>query len=327
MNKENEMKELALQYFSGTISRENEALLFDFLSQSREHHTQFRQWEIEWKYSHTDDEQTLQALKGLQNRLRTQEAIHPMLPMSRAVVWKQLAAAVAIIVVTLTVTVSLYDVVFPPEETLFALEAPYGEKSKMTLSDGTVVWLNAGSTLTYSNLYDDKNRRVELKGEAYFEVTKNEGHEFVVHTYGYDVVVKGTKFNVSAYPEDSVVSTALLEGEVEVSHPRGKLSMQPGELVELDTKTGIWVHPKTDTGLSCAWSEGRIEFDDITLGQLAVKLSRLFNVRIHIQDADIATQRFRISLRNQETIDEVIEVLAEMLSIRVERKGKDIYIE
>ena len=131
-------------------------------------------------------------------------------------------------------------------EDYFVFEAPYGEKSKMTLADGTVVWLNAGSILKYSDKFNERNRKVILSGEAYFEVTKKEKAEFTVQTCGYDVVVKGTKFDVSAYPEDSVVTTALIEGVVEIHRGEQRMEMIPGEFVKLDMATGKITRTRND---------------------------------------------------------------------------------
>ena len=91
-------------------------------------------------------------------------------------------------------------------------------KSKVVLSDGTVVWLNAGSTLKYSNKFNTANRKVELNGEDILKSQRRREATFIVQTHGYDVVVKGTKFDVSAYADDPFISTTLLEGSVELNY-------------------------------------------------------------------------------------------------------------
>ena len=196
----------------------------------------------------------------------------------------------------------------------------------MTLADGTVVWLNAGSVLKYSDKFNERNRKVILSGEAYFEVTKKEKAKFTVQTCGYDVVVKGTKFDVSAYPEDSVVTTALMEGIVEIHRGEQRIEMTPGEFVKLDMATGKITRTRNDVKQWKAWSENRIEFEDITLKELVAKLSRQYDVNISLESEQVGAKRFRISLRNRETIGEVMAALQEIIPITVERRGKDIYI-
>lgn len=121
----------------------------------------------------------------------------------------------------------------------FALETAYGEKSKLILADGTVVWLNAGSSLQYAGNFNSKNREVFLTGEAYFEVTKqSDGTPFVVKTDQYSVLVKGTKFNVSSYPEDISAKTTLLEGSIDILYKGRHIPVAPGELLSLDKQNG-----------------------------------------------------------------------------------------
>jgi Fe2+-dicitrate sensor, membrane component len=190
-----------------------------------------------------------------------------------------------------------------------------------------VVWLNAGSSLKYSNKYNTDDRVVELEGEGYFEVAKKKKIPFVVHTRGYDVVVKGTKFNVTAYPEDSNITTTLMEGAVELLKEKQHIAMKPGESVTLNVVSGKFTLTKVNSDVSKAWSENRIEYDNISLRELAAKLSRQYDVKIHLLTEEVGDKRFSISLRNQETIGEVMSALKEIIPIQVERKNMDIYIK
>lgn len=327
MEKERDIRELAIQYFEGRISRAGENLLFNYIGQNDKHRVEFRLWEREWMSANVSDGETQKEWESLQHRIRTQEAIVSMLPF-RSVSWKRIAAVAAIVLLTVGSTLGLWQTfnTLRPEK-YFVCETPYGEKSKVLLSDGTIVWLNAGSTLKYSNKFNTSNRRVQLEGEGYFEVTKQDGATFVVQTKGYDVIVKGTKFNVSAYTGDSFVSTSLLEGLVELDYKGCQIKMFPGEQLRLDLASGRFVRRKMNVALSKAWSENRIEFEDITLKELVVKLSRQYDVNIRLESEKLSEKRFRISLRNRETIGEVMDALKKIIPITVERKEKDIYIK
>ena len=207
-----------------------------------------------------------------------------------------------------------------------SVEAPLGSRTKLYLPDGTLVWLNAGSRMTYSQGFGVDNRKVELEGEGYFEVTKKAGATFIVQTHGYDIVVKGTKFDVSAYDDDPFISTTLLEGSVELNYKGSPIMMSPGESMRLDVETGKFIRTQVNASQSKAWAENRIEFDHITLKELVAKLSRQYDVNIRLESEAVGDKTFRISLRNRETIGEVMTALQEIIPITVERKGKDIYI-
>ena len=327
MKTETSIHKLAIRYFEGDISKVEEKLLFSYIEQTEENRLRFRQWEKEWKVTNEGDERTMREWQQLQRRLRTQEAIMPMLPRRFFSFWHRVVAVAVIVLLTAGATLGIRNIAsLSSTDDYFVFEAPYGEKSKMTLADGTVVWLNAGSVLKYSDKFNEWNRKVILSGEAYFEVSKKGKNNFTVQTCEYDVVVKGTKFNVSAYVEDSVVTTALMEGIVEIHRGEQRIEMLPGEFVKLDMSTGKITRTRNDVLQWKAWSENRIEFEDITLKELVAKLSRQYDVNICLNSEQVGNKRFRISLRNRETIGEVMAALQEIIPIIVERRGKDIYI-
>lgn len=337
MEEKKNIQELAMRYFEGKILREDEKQLFDFIEQSEDNRAKFRQWEKQWIFSAVADSQTDAEWKTLQRKIRTHEAIIPMLATSgqaapklsipRFAVWRKIAAVAAIVLLTIGGTLGIWQWTSSMKpETYFLCETPYGEKSKVILSDGTIVWLNAGSTLKYSNKFNATHRKVELNGEGYFEVTKKNGADFIVQTHQYNVVVKGTKFDVSAYADDPFVSTTLLEGAVELDYKGTQLKMSPGESLRLNIETGKFTRSQVNASQSKAWAENRIEYDNITLKELIVKLSREYDVNIRLDSMNIGNKTFRISLRNKETIGEVMSALQDIIPITVERKDKDIYI-
>lgn len=326
MEVEKDIRELAIQYFEGRISRMDERTLFHYIERNAVHRMNFRRWEKEWTSAHVSDRATQNEWDSLQRKMRTQEAITSLLPVKSSV-WRRVAAVAAIVILTAGGTLGIWEAVSALQpDTSFTFEAPYGEKSKMVLADGTVVWLNSGSTLQYSNKFNVANRKVVLDGEAYFEVTKQAGATFVVQTRGYDVVVRGTKFNVSAYPDDSFVATTLLEGAVDLEYNGRQIPMKPGELLRLDVESGKFTRLCVNAAQSRAWAENRIEFDNITLQELVARLSRQYDVNIKLDSEKVGEKRFRISLRNRETICEVMTALQKIIHITVERRGKDIYI-
>ena len=328
MNETEIMQELAFAYFAGKISKADEKKLFEFIQKEEQNYQQFKDWERAWMLSEKEDLRTAREWESLQCRIRTHEAVNPMISKSGSDLWRWAVAIAAMFVLIAGGTwVVLNTTTFMNKAQYIVFEAPYGEKSKMTFPDGTVVWLNAGSSLKYSYKYNTDDRVVELEGEGYFEVAKKKKISFVVHTRGYDVVVKGTKFNVTAYPEDSNITTTLMEGAVELLKEKQHIAMKPGESVTLNVVSGKFTLTKVNPDVSKAWSENRIEYDNISLRELAAKLSRQYDVKIHLLTEEVGDKRFSISLRNQETIGEVMSALKEIIPIQVERKNMDIYIK
>ena len=291
MKAEKQIQILAIRYFEGQISRADEERLFKFIQESEENYSQFKAWEHEWLLSSETDDRTEHEWERLQIKMRTRETIVPMLPSSKFTFWRKIAAVAAIVVLTAGTTLGIWNTIsYLQPETYLTLEAPYGEKSKMTLPDGTVIWLNT------------------------------------VETMAYDVVVKGTKFDVSAYSDDEFVTTTLIEGSVELLRSGQTVKMRPGESVRLDLLSGRFIRNRVNASQSKAWSENKLEFDHITLKELVVKLSRQYDVKIRLESEQLGNKTFHFSLRNQETISEVMEALQKIIPITVERKEEYIYI-
>lgn len=327
-NVEKDIRKLAVLYFEGKIPREDEKHLFGFIQSNDSNRVQFKSWEREWIQSKQEDVEVKNEWERLQCKIRTQEAIIPMLPVRKLSIWRKVAAIAAIVLLFILGGYGVWQAKpYLQKETYFAFEAPYGEKSKMVLSDGTVVWLNAGSILKYSNRFNAANREVQLNGEAYFEVTKHSGATFIVKTGSYDVRVKGTKFNVTAYSDDSFATTTLLEGAVDLLYKGQEIKLSPGEAIRLDLASNKFTRNKVNAVQAKAWSENRTEYDGITLKELVTRLSRQYNVNIILESDKNEGKEFRVSIRNEETIGEVLNAISEIIPIKIERKENDIYIK
>lgn len=316
-----EMKQLAIRYFEGQISREEENVLFDFVQQSEENRVLFHSWEAEWSDQHEVDAETEQAWQFLASRIIGED----VKPVKVVNLWRNIVAVAAVALLIVGTALTTWYITSNAPESYYAVTAPQGSRSCLVLPDGSRVWLNAGSTLRYSTQFSQKNRKVELNGEGYFEVAKHHGAEFVVKTCGYDVVVKGTHFDVSAYKDDEYITTTLMEGSVMINRGEDHLLMKPGEMVKLDVNTGELIK-STFSDNTNAWMQNMADYEEITLNDFAKILSRQYAVDIHIQSAVLRQAKFSISLRNKETIDEVLDALNRVMDMKVHRVGKDIYI-
>lgn len=212
-----------------------------------------------------------------------------------------------------------------------SVEAPLGSKTKLYLPDGTLVWLNAGSRMTYSQGFGVDNRRVELEGEGYFEVKHNEKIPFFVKTKDLQLQVLGTKFNFRDYPDDGEVVVSLLEGKVELNNLLRKEKeaiLSPDERAVLNKANGLMKVESVTASNASQWTDGYLFFDEELLPDIAKELERSYNVKIYIINDSLKTFRFYGNfVRREQSIGEVLEALAstEKIQYKIEERNITIY--
>lgn len=172
-----------------------------------------------------------------------------------------------------------------PDTGEYVLRTPTGSTYQIKLPDGTEVWLNAASTLTYPRRFSGTDRSVTLVGEAYFSVAKDAGKPFVVHSRDQRIGVVGTAFNVSAYPNDAATTTTLINGSVNVRavdpplHGEAAVHhLRPGQQSTL--QQGTFHIREVDTDQFTAWRDGRFDFDGKTLPEVMRELARWYGVKV-----------------------------------------------
>ena len=161
---------------------------------------------------------------------------------------------------------------------------PVSSEYKLTLSDGSVVWLNSDTRLRYPmNFPHDERRVILIGGEAYFEVAQDASRPFIVEADGQSITVLGTRFNIFAYPTENQVITTLAEGSVRITADGGgETLLAPGQEARLDKATGQMSVRTADIGQTLAWKDGFIVVEDQTLEQVMQKLSRWYGVEYRI---------------------------------------------
>lgn len=193
------------------------------------------------------------------------------------------------------------------------VEVPLGARAKLYLPDGTLVWLNAGSKITYSQGFGMDNRQLSLEGEGYFEVVHNQDLPFEIHTHEVDLRVLGTKFNFKSYPDDEEVMVNLLEGKVALYNGMKSMSelfLSPNEKMVLNKRTGEMVKTESCAENSRLWTNDELFFDEELLQDIAKKLMRSYGVKIEIADS-LKNRRFYGSFKVMgNTIEEVLEIIA-----------------
>ncbi|WP_422080762.1 FecR family protein [Ulvibacterium sp.] len=210
------------------------------------------------------------------------------------------------------------------------LTVPYGKRFDVVLSDGTTVFMNSGTELKYPVVFLEKgNREVFVQGEAYFDVTSNNGRPFVVNAEGLNVEVLGTEFNVMAYPEDGMTDVILVEGSVGLTiedTAQENVVLSPGEKGILDKNANTIATQKVNTNIYTAWRTGELVFRRMPFENLIKKLERHFNVSIVIENEALKQEVFSASFNN-ETIEAVLGFLNESYNIDYTIAENIIYIQ
>ena len=219
-----------------------------------------------------------------------------------------LAAAAAVILLCLSVgTVYLYM-----QPTSLQTVSTMAETRNVILPDGSSVLLNRHSSLSYPKRFKSDNREVQLTGEAYFEVSKDQKHPFIVQTEHINVQVLGTHFNVDAYRNNPEVKTTLLTGSVAVSNKSNSVRMilKPNEIAiynKVEEKLTRKVLENVEDEIS--WRQGEFIFDDLPLQEIARELSNSFGATIHIADTALQNYRITARFRNGEDLTTILSVL------------------
>lgn len=211
------------------------------------------------------------------------------------------------------------------------ITVPKGGQFKVKLADGTSIWLNASSSLTYPTRFSGHQRRVKLTGEAYFEVsqrvlngTRGERIPFIVETDKQRVEVLGTGFNISAYVDEETVKTTLIEGAVKVSSIKGQTSqiLKPGQQSVLTN--GKLLVQEVDALQFIAWKQGDFAFDKMPLEEIMRQIARWYDVQVTYQGS-VGKIEFGGSISRSKDIREVLDVL-ELAGVHFTIRGRRIMV-
>ena len=227
----------------------------------------------------------------------------------------RVAAVLFIPLLFLSIYMTMFKVSVKRSEPLFTeIISPNGSRIHMSLPDGTKVWLNNGSRLKFPLKFSGKVRRVELTGEAFFEVARNKKIPFVVKAGALSVVATGTAFDVMAYPEDKKIETTLKEGEIVICKelPGGKtrrlMVMKPNEHAVYRKQEGKLYYNEENPDKYISWMEGRLIFRNDPLDVVVKRLSRWYNVDIVAKDPRLARFTYTATFVD-ETLPQVLELL------------------
>lgn len=214
------------------------------------------------------------------------------------------------------------------------LSVPNGKQFTITLSDGTNVHLNAGSSLRYPvSFIKGKKRQVFLMGEGYFDVAHSDQNPFVVNAQNLDILVHGTKFNVSNYPEDRDTEVVLLDGSVSLSESkvsqegREEVFLKPGFKGVYNKSASNISKQEVNTSIYTSWMKGNLVFRDVAFENIIQKLERHYNVVIINNNAKLATETFNATIETKhETIEQVFNYFNKVYHIEYQILDNKIII-
>ena len=210
------------------------------------------------------------------------------------------------------------------------ITTPRGGQFQVTLPDGTIVWLNAATSLRYPTRFEGHERRVTLTGEAYFEVTKNPSQPFFVDMPdrrptqdSLHIQVLGTNFNVNAYQDETMIKTTLIEGAVKIMKGRNAHLLSPGQQAQTDITTKIIREADIEEAL--AWKNGLFQYNSTDLKTIMRQLARWYDVQV-IYEGKMKDEFFSGSVPRTGNVSQLLHMLAMTNTVHFTIEGKNIYV-
>ena len=369
LNKEN--FELIGKYLSKELKAEDQLHFDEWLNESEHNreelnrihkYTAYLEANIAIQAADIEKARIMTDFKIWKNSLRTKqenESLNKKLKIRNAY-----RIAVVILLLIANAFVLLY--IFPPKISSGFTEviSPLGSRTQLKLADGTKVWLNAGSTLKYANNFSKVNRAVQIEGEAFFDVTHDPLHPFVVNASSVNLTVLGTAFNIRAYRDENTIETTLVHGIVEIQKTRQAkgdqiIFLKPNEkALYIKDENKLFINTKvtsdkkdenkktqpevnsTDKVSSkdavqestlevkntIAWKEGYLVFDNEPLSDIMVTLSRRYNVNFTYSNKDVLKYRFTGKFK-ETTLEQVLQVIMLTSPLEADVKQNNVIIK
>lgn len=252
-------------------------------------------------------------------------------PIGVSSVWKYVSIAASVLLLCVS-SVVLKNNTGKRPLSYMEVTSMAGSKTQVLLPDSTIVWLNGDSWIRYPESFDDEGRRVELIGEAFFQVSKDKERPFSVNLDGMRIEVLGTEFNVFAKKQVDIIETTLVEGSVAL-FSAGNETLVPDRILNpndqaIYTKRDdkIEVH-QVRSSLSTSWVTGNFFFDKVTFGDLLQVLEHSFHVKFHLKNERLERTYLTAQFTHQESLDDILSILQISLQYTYIIKDKTVYIK
>ncbi len=317
MNTTEDEKRLIARFLNGDCLPNENLKLQNWLEASEENQQIFYRikdaWDASLKKKNQADQQLLHFYKSRANHNnKNSKQIH---------LWKWSTAVAAVLLIGLFITTMIDS--RDTSGGMVTYSVPLGSQSELVLADGSHVFLNSGSEISYPSIFNKDIREVALSGEAYFEVQSDKNHPFIVKTSEFDVQVTGTKFNVCTYDDNDYTTVTLLEGKVGLQVPgrKNEVVLKPGQKLNMNRSDRKLSLSMPDLGSEIAWKEGEFSFNEVLFPELIKRLERWYDVKLNYSSLELDSMIYNGRFKNQETIWQVLDALQLTSPIDYRKKG------
>ena len=327
--------ELLIRYLSGNCNDDECEALLNWVETSEENKRHFAEMKNSWVISNIqsnnfNQDETVHSLKSVLNKIQSLEKEDDNDFSPRISIFWQIAAAV-IIIVGLTSVIN-YLIWREPEKKIAynELSVPSGQQAQLTLADGTKIWLNSKSKLTYPAEFYSNVREVVLDGEGYFQVSHNPTKPFIVKTSHLDVKVLGTSFNITSYSDEDKISFALETGSISLSNKGSEnsiLKLKPTDLAVFSKERHDFHLSKGDADIYKSWLKGQFKFRNLSFEDIARRLGRNFNVQFVFVNEKIKTVKYNGSFYNYEPLSQILKIMQTNSAFRYRIVKDKVFIE
>lgn len=320
------MKEFIRKYLSGQSDRNEQAQLLQWL-RGKGNLDDFRKEKAEWEREASS--QPLSSLSSsswssLQTKL-LQEVQEKLQRSTIRLKYFQYAAVVLVVFSVTSVAID-FSAQKPARELVYTtVKAEPGQIANVVLPDKSEVWINSGSYISYNNEFSQSNREIRMEGEVFFSVQKNPELPLIVKNVSApDIKVTGTKFNVAGYPDEHFFHVTLQEGHIELNSSGRSIPLHPGEQAVFNRKTNELQVNKVDVGRFISWKDGQINFYNVPLEEVVIRLGKRYNQRF-VLDNEVKQLQYTYTVTN-EPLSEVLLLMEKITPVRIRQKGEVIYI-
>ena len=305
-----------LKYIKGLSTPEEKKLMLNWIEESdnnRKYYLEIRKlWDLSLIASNDSEHIYNDEYEIIQNRLTQAKQSSAKKNIRRIMFNIGKIAAVAVLAVLLS---QYFFMKYQDNENISYnnVEVPIGNRVRIILPDKSIVWLNSGTTMSYPDKFNGKERVVSLNGEAQFEVAKDEKHPFVVKTSNHSITVLGTLFNVYAYDESDRYEATLFEGSIKLQNKENKMNpimMKAGQHVTYDKAShSLEISDDVDTEHMFSWISGYYSFDKVKFSNMIERLGQYYNKKIDIRNPIIADYECTGKFRVGESIEHILNVV------------------
>lgn len=203
---------------------------------------------------------------------------------------------------------------------------PVGGEYQLTLADGTRVWLNSQSEIKYPVQFVGNNRRVDIKGEVYFDVAHNKEKPFIVGVKDVEIEVLGTEFNIEAYEDQTSVVTTLVEGSVKLSKADEQVIIKPNQQASISEGERSFKLTDVEAKNYALWKDGVFYFEEANLSTIMEKLERWYDIKVFYKNQSIQNSRFSVEMKRYEDISKILEIIEMTQTVSFEIKDNVVIV-